>query len=255
MWASATNYNEMKHSVDEARFIGYLANLRRNGDYSIINTSKVTGTITQGWKDLNTTGPLFQDSLWNVICRNPNSWTPVEYLFDYAMTCKASNEPNRNYDLGRAIRNLPSFMREYFLHTKLVEIGIDASIPDPSENAQKHADIFVNYEGRELAIWSFLDTPKSLKMLERKILYRMKSFPEWNIFAPFLVDRDTESILEWHIPSNKYAELLTSEITKPRSLNVIELDHWLGSTSARQNHPFFIISGDQLEKLSDLGRE
>jgi hypothetical protein len=250
MWQNATNHTEFQEAVNEPRFETYLGGLRRNNDYLKIKATAVTGKITEGWKDLNVSGPLFQESLWNVITKNPNSWTPVEYLFDYAIVCKASTKKQKNYDLGRAIRNLPSFMREYFIHSKLIELGIKVDIPGPKENAAGHADLIITYQGQEISMWSFLDTPKSLQMLKTKIQYRTKKFPSLNLLAPFSTTDDTQSIYDWHVPSDLYAETLCNSIKSFEPQKLFEFDNWLAKSDERKRVPFFTINGDELKRFS-----
>ena len=212
MWDTAKNRSIFLKEVNEEKLKAYLQKLRRVNDFDNFSSQRVTGGISQGWQDLNIKGPLFQESLWTVMQMFPTNWTPVEYLLEYCLECKRSEDYSIRYDLGRAVRNLPSFLREYVIHADLISRDLTVRIPSPAENSAGHADIYVIVNGIEIAIWSFQKTAKSIQMLNRKLKLRAAYFAPFNLLAPFDTERDSQTLHDWHLPSISYIDDLVSKI-------------------------------------------
>ena len=237
-WMSATfeesletvrNRAQFMIVADERRFLAYLGSLRRGQDMEQFLAAPVTGRIAEGWRDLNLQGPLFQQSLVDVASRWPGTWTPAEYLLNYAMACKEQFPAERNYDLGRSLRNLPSLLREYLIHDALLKKGLVCTLPTVEENVGGHADIWVHHNGRRIALWSFQATPNGFEKIALKIRYRAKGFPELNLLAPFDTQNDGVRICEWSAPGEAYVSQLASVLLTPRFLSTTELREWLSA--------------------------
>ena len=183
----------------------------------------VTGSISQGWKDLNNSGPLFQKSLENVAAAYPSDWTPTEYALDYYATCMKVNLPPQQVDLGRSLRNLPSFLREYLLLDALKEAGHDVRLPSVEDNAHTHVDLILHLEGREVTVWSYLKTSKAVQMLKTKIQRRGIIRPGLNLLAPIDNKSETVSYYDWYVPSEDYVKRLIQAASAEPSHGVAAL--------------------------------
>lgn len=249
-WANSRVLNELAVVANVDKLIEYVSSLRIQRDYLALSDRNVTGHISEGWRDLNVTGPLFQESLWTVMQVWPLDWTPVEYLMKYAVDCKLKYPSQRNYDLGRAVRNLPSFLREYLIHSLLIEHGVPVSVPSPIENAKGHADLFISAIQGVVGLWSFQATKKGYGMLHRKIQFRAASFSEFNFLCPFRSDIDSENINGWYVPKKKYIESIVEFLGRFELSNSEELKSWM--MGENENQKFLLVSGEEMQKFRKL---
>ena len=225
MLKSARNKDELD-TKQKHQFITCCKSLRNRGDYDSFQNRSVTGAISQGWKDLNNSGPLFQQSLETAATAYPQDWTPAEYALDYYATCMGEGIAPNEVDLGRCLRNLPSFLREYLLLDTLKESGFDVRLPSVEENAQSHVDLILRLGDREVTIWSYLKTPKAVQMLKKKIERRGVIRSGLNLLAPIDNRLETENFHGWYVPTATYLRQLTDAAAeKPRheALNLSEI--------------------------------
>lgn len=215
--------------IDKKRLHTALSGLRRVDDYELVKSSAVTGRITQGWTDLDLPSPIFQDSYNRVRETFPEDWTPGDYLIDFAARCKASYR-RPPYDLGRAIRNLPSFIRETSLLEHCAASGIIASTPSLAENVSGHADLHLTVAGRSIAVWSFLDTNKAWQAVAAKLSSRGSRLTGLHMLAPVDMKTDVEDVNGWLLTKPEYAaDLATSAGTlapldQERTLALLRLE-------------------------------
>jgi hypothetical protein len=244
---TARNRAEFASVANEGRFLNYLGGLRRGQDMEQFLAAPVTGRIAEGWRDLDVKGPLFQQSLVEVATHWPGTWTPAEYLLHYAMACKRQFSWQREYDLGRSLRNLPSLLREYLLHDALLKKGIDCTIPTIEENAEGHADIWIHHNGRRIALWSFQATPNGFEKIALKIRHRAKGFPDLNLLAPFDTQNDGVRICDWSVPGEVYVSRLATVLLTPRFLSTTELREWL-SAGTDGNTTFAVATASAMQQ-------
>jgi hypothetical protein len=220
MLKSARN-KDLLNTRQKHLFVGSCKALRIQGDYEAFKNKPVRGTISQGWKDLNKPGPLFQKSLEKVAEVYPEDWTPAEYSLDYFATCLTEGIRPQDIDLGRSLRNLPSFLREYLLLDAIREAGARVGLPSADDNAQTHVDLTLSLENRDVTIWSYMNTDKAIKMLRTKIKLRGIIKSGFNLFAPIQTRSETTNYYDWHVPSADYVErLLAAAADKPAASNV-----------------------------------
>lgn len=246
-WANSRVYDQLKEVVDVAKLESYIASLRIQRDYPSFASRNISGRISEGWRDLNVSGPLFQEALWSVMQTWPTDWTPVEYLMTYAIDCKKNAPGQSDYDLGRAVRNLPSFLREYFIHSALFERGIAAVIPSPAENAQGHADLYISTDSGQVGLWSFQSTNKGFGMLKRKIQYRASSFSEINFLCPFDSATDSSDYFGWYLPSSGYLESLIQTLKRNEMEDIDGFRSWMAG--GHRNGNFLMISAEEIQKF------
>jgi len=229
-WHESRNRPKLVAVIDEHRLSNYLRSLRKRDDFDAFLAAPVTGAISEGWKDLNIRSLLFQETLLDVASRWPGTWTPAEYLLQYAIDCKLKLPGKPKYDLGRSLRNLPSLLREYLLHDALLRHDVPCSLPTVEENAVGHADLWIHLHAEQIALWSFQATPRGFEMLQRKIKLRARSFESRNLFAPFHIQLDGESVCDWSMPSDDYVTRLVRAIREPLYMSPNEMKAWLGSS-------------------------
>jgi hypothetical protein len=206
--------------VDLTKLTNHLAKLRAISDYSEFRNRRVTGSIAQGWKDLNRHSPYFQDSYNYVVSRFPDSWTPADYLVHFAASCKAGQEYMAPYDLGRAVRNLPSFVREESLLQACRNAGLQTSVPTANENFLDHADLYIETDEGTFTIWSFINTTKARKSVIYKLFNRGHDLTGVHVLAPIDMEQDAIDIHNWKIVDTQYAARLAAELRLEHALNI-----------------------------------
>lgn len=208
-----------------ARFEKRLADLRlpKSSTYQQFCNCPVDGAISQGWKDKNLSGPLFQEALDNVMALW-DDWTPAEYLLEYNRLCIMKGIPIDRRDLGRGLRNLPSFLREYLLADLMSQVGCNVSVPTADLNASHHVDLILHTKsGSDIAIWSYLASGKSLDFLPKKALKRGRIMTGYNLLAP-IWDSDTYSLHQWYVPTPEYVRgLINAAGSSPESYSASKM--------------------------------
>lgn len=206
-WDRVGNFSE------KADFLNRMLDLRKDPAESSKDgfikflSRGMKGDITRGWKDCNKNGIFFQEALESVSKRIPKDWNPADYLLECYLQAKRNGVPLGDMDLGRALRNLPSFMREYLIKDRLQKLyNIECRIPPPQENASSHVDIICDINGRRVYVWSFLNSRKSITRLRDYKLNgnRGSILDGFNLLLPFKNPNDCESVEGWYIPNKEY---------------------------------------------------
>lgn len=245
--SSRTFFESLQNDINVPKLEKYISSLRIHNDYEELKNRKITGAISEGWKDLNVSGPLFQESLWSVMQTYPSNWTPVDYLMEYARNCKLNFPRQQKYDLGRALRNLPSFLREYLIHSLLIERGINVTVPSPLDNAKDHADLYLMTENGRVGIWSFQSTHKGFAMLHRKVRFRATNFTDLNFICPFRTSVDAVKFHDWFIPSDKYIDSIIKFTQEIRLSSARDFESWI--LSAGEGSQYVMVTAAELKKL------
>jgi hypothetical protein len=79
-WESSRVTSELESVIDASKLKNYVSSLRSRNDYHNFAERGVSGQISEGWRDLNVGGPLFQEALWLIMQTWPKDWTPVAKL-------------------------------------------------------------------------------------------------------------------------------------------------------------------------------
>lgn len=231
---------------EKTKFIQHLSNLRKlpSNLNSDILDKKISGELSQGWRDLNRDNIFFQDCLAAVHRVYPEKWTPADYLLQCYISAKKKAVALENMDLGRALRNLPSFMREYLIAGRLSERdGIEVELPSESMNAESHVDLILRTEGKTIFVWSYLSSEKAIYRLTNNKLSgsRGKILPGLNLLAPFDNSKDAVNFKSWWIPSSNYIESVTSSLNK-KAMPFKDVQEWLRNpTKNMQKFSDFIL--------------
>jgi len=201
-------------------FIDHLRSLRQNkSDLKVLlQNSPITGNLSMGWRQLDNQEIFFQDCLADVHAANPGKWNPADYLLQCYLTAKTKGVDIREMDLGRALRNLPSFMREYLIADILAgRDGIEIEIPSEAMNAKSHVDIILRTEGTETYIWSYLTSGYAIGQLTQKKLngVRGEILKGRNLLAPFDNNTDSTDLHAWWVPSEAYVDRLLTSLKGP----------------------------------------
>ena len=225
-----------------------LSGLRRNNDYEVFSSMKVTGRVSQGWLDLDRTSPVFQSSYDNVRALFPSNWTPGDYLVDFAARCKSSiyRPP---YDLGRAIRNLPSFVRETSLLEQCISSGLSVSVPTMAENVSKHADLYLTVSGHKFAVWSFINTEKSWRAVTSKLQSRGDDLEGTHLLAPVDLRHDVEDCDGWLLINDDYAHRLAKSAFNLEPLDSKRTSSLLRLEIDLSHRQFVILDGPTVNQI------
>jgi hypothetical protein len=201
---------------EKRQLIEQLDFLHRDSIDSFLD-KKISGGMSEGWKDLNNLGIFYQECLCKTIEETNGRWTPADYILICYKQAVSKNIPIKEMDFGRALRGLPSFLREYLICEKLNQYhSIKSDVPHYTANADCHVDFFIRYDKKRIAVWSFISTKKSLDyLIELKITgLRGTVLDGLNLLAPFDPHRDNESHLKWYLPSDLYVgRLLLAALT------------------------------------------
>lgn len=216
---------------EKTKFIQHLSKLRKLSTdlNSEILDKRVTGDLSQGWRDLNRDNIFFQDCLASVHRVYPEKWTPADYLLQCYISAKKEGVALEDMDLGRALRNLPSFMREYLIAGKLSDRdGIGVKIPSETMNAKAHVDLILRTEGKTIYVWSYLSSKKAIYRLTNNKLSgsRGKILPGLNLLAPFEKSKDAVNFKSWWIPSSNYIDSLIASLEK-QAMPYEAVQEWL----------------------------
>lgn len=184
-------------------FLKLLKDLRTKSDIGKLIKQKITGRIVMGWDDLDLKCPLIQDVLEETM--KMKNWTPLEYLINFYIASHDMYPESIHYDLGRALRNLPSYLREYYIATQLESKGLKCTVPSADLNASHHVDIII-HEAEDIYVWSYLNTPKSIDYLRKKLEYRGKIHKGLNLLLPIKLNSETVSYFDWLMPTDEYAD-------------------------------------------------
>jgi len=204
---------------EKSQFIQHLRNLRRApSDFkSGILDKDMSGALAQGWRDLNRDNIFFQDCLAAVHRVYSEKWTPADYLLQCYISAKEKGVAPEEMDLGRALRNLPSFMREYLIAGKLSKCdGINVEIPSETMNAEYHVDLILKVEGKTIYVWSYLSSEHAIRRLTNNKLSgdRGKILHGYNLLAPFDKSKDAVNFNSWWMPSSNYIQSLISSLNE-----------------------------------------
>lgn len=204
---------------EKTQFVQHLSNLRRvPSDFkSGIIDKQMSGDLSQGWRDLNRGTIFFQDCLAAVHRAYPGNWTPADYLLECYISAKEKGVALEDMDLGRALRNLPSFMREYLIAGKLsTRDGIVVELPSEVMNAEYHVDLTLKIDGQSIHIWSYLSSENAIRRLTNNKLSggRGKILQGFNLLAPFNNSKDAMNFKSWWTPSSTYIDSLIAALDK-----------------------------------------
>ncbi|MCK9435560.1 MAG: hypothetical protein M0R32_12370 [Candidatus Cloacimonetes bacterium] len=180
---------------------------RKLYNWEVYKNEPVNGWSCQGWENNNWKTASFQKAYNTAVENYPGDWTPTEYLIEFFKDSLSMGQ-ERQHGLGRAMRNLPSFFREYLLHALLEAQGCTVSIPTLEENLKEHADLYVDLSDRRITVWHYLDGPIGRENLEKKLHDRGKISKGLNLLAPMVEGQKTDYYGWWLPPKSWAAELI-----------------------------------------------
>lgn len=225
------NWQLPPHGKEEKNaFIRHLSALRRNRvDFqSHVFEKPMTGALSQGWRDLERDTIFFQECLATLNREYPGKWNPADYLLQCYMVGKENGYNLEDMDLGRALRNLPSFLREYLIAGEANKRSdVSVKIPNEQINAKYHVDLVIKRNGEKFYIWSYLASTRSIRHLTASKIteQRGKVLKGNNLLAPFDKSSDAKSVLGWWIPTQDYIDrLLSSTQNEPISYQELLLN-------------------------------
>ena len=233
--------NDMKQKINSWSKVSYgdmLEARLKNGGYSRDESSDIARYVIKAQKlydkpmNGNSTNGLdlmerevgnFQYvNVFNIISK-AQSWTPMDMVYG---TCYLANkDPNveimarklnlKKEDLiskmcGRALRALPSYLREHDLKDQLKAKFPNATFKqNQALDTILHVDLMMKYKDNDYYFWSFVNTNRSLRNFEDKFLgHRAGYIPDGiHITCPFNLN-NCDEIDGWKL----YDNLVVSEI-------------------------------------------
>ena len=188
-------------------------------------------------------------------------WTPMDYLHELCKHnlsrrswCEAkAKRYNMTFDqltylmVGRALRALPSFIREYQLSNALkVAFPRATFAQDPDMDKRCHCDVKMELDGETYYFWSFISSAKSIyNFVEKFEDKRTGVIMDGNhLLCPF--DRKEESDASykgWAFYSSRYInEVKTAVYHKPR-LNYDDVKDGKTFKTAPFKRPVVVVKG------------
>jgi hypothetical protein len=166
-----------------------------------LTNKPMNGNSTMGLSKMEAeVGTFKYVKVFNAISR-AKDWSPVDMVFG---TCYlAMKDPNVSRKAeqfgmsteeliskmcGRALRALPSYIREHDLKCQLQERIPDAKFVQSEElDTILHADLMMEHNGSNYYFWSFVDTPQSIRNFEDKFMgHRAGHVPDgFHVTCPF----------------------------------------------------------------------
>lgn len=168
-------------------------------------------------------------------------WTPLDIIHD---VCKNNLERRDFYEkkakkycmtfervtwlmCGRALRALPSYVREYQLKNSLQKAFPDGVfIQDAELDMKYHCDIKMELNGSEYYFWSFISSPRSIYQFVDK--FRSNRYGQvvdgTHVLCPFdrLVEKDA-AYKGWSFYSKEYINEVKQAIFKNEHLDYYEV--------------------------------
>ena len=127
-------------------------------------------------------------------------FTPATYVADIVRACMelGMSESNTITEVGRALRALPSFIREmdlaYSVEQALRKLGNDVMAQSDSKTDRKgKCDVLLDVNGHEYRLWSYMDSPRGLQNLCHRLMGKRGELPAGrHLLCPFNDSRDIE---------------------------------------------------------------
>jgi hypothetical protein len=205
--------------------------------------------------------------VFNIISK-VHDWTPMDMVYgtcylamkDPNVALKAqqwrmSEEELISKMCGRALRALPSYLREHDLKQQLEQRMPDAKfIQNEALDTVLHADLLMRYNDEEYYFWSFVNTPRSIENFKDKFFgHRQGDIPDgYHITCPFSLDC-CEEINGWKLYDGLNVRALTMTIDNPAHANYNNIENPSMSSDMYFQTPKLIVKDSDREH--DLEQE
>ena len=144
---------------------------------------KMDGTCSQGLKTQEgrshvSFSKVFHEGI------NSDFFTPATYVADMVKTSMEAglSEADTVTEVGRALRALPSFLREmdlgYSVTGLLWTSGCNTALEsDPEIDSHEKTDALLHVDGHDYRLWSYMVTDRSLENLRQRLMGKRGKLP------------------------------------------------------------------------------
>jgi hypothetical protein len=263
-WSESTYGDVFESRVERGRYkpgpaIDMARNvLRRQGLENMV----MTGNSTNGLDNMEREVGKFQYvKVFNIISRVAD-WTPADMVYG---TCYlAMKDPNVKLKAqqwgmseeeliskmcGRALRALPSYLREHDLKCQLeARLPYAEFIQNEALDTVLHADLMMRYGGEDYYFWSFVNTPRSIANFQDKFFgHRQGHVPDgYHVTCPFSLDY-CEDIQGWKLYDSVAVRSIARMLDNPTHANYDNVEQVSQSTSMYFQTPKLIFKNDDRE--------
>jgi hypothetical protein len=164
----------------------------------------MTGDSTNGLlKTESEVGKFQYVKVFNIISQN-SDWAPIDMVYGTCYLARRDpqvKEKARQWGMsedqlitkmcGRALRALPSYIREHDLRQQLEQRLPGAKFEQSEElDTMLHADLVMERDGQTYYFWSFTNTPQSIENFQDKFLgHRAGEIPGgYHVTCPFSME-------------------------------------------------------------------
>ena len=206
-WSNETYGDMLVKRVASGRYGGApeIDMVMRVLDAQNLNDKNMDGNSTMGLdKTEREVGKFQYVNIFNVISQ-VSDWCPLDMIYGtcfLAMREPMVHEKAQQWGLsdeeliskmcGRALRALPSYLREHDLKLQLEKRIPNAKfVQNQALDTKLHADLLMRKDGKDYYFWSFVDTYKSIHNFKHKFFgYRQGEVPDGHhITCPFSLSR------------------------------------------------------------------
>ena len=202
----------------------------------------MNGKLSEGLKkdEFERMGVTYVSFVNNLEAQN-RFWTPLDIIHD---VCKNNLERRDFYEkkakkygmsfervtwlmCGRALRALPSYIREYQLKNALQSVFPDGIFTQDEElDLKYHCDIKMELNGQEYFFWSFISSPRSIYQFIDK--FRSNRYGQvidgTHVLCPFdRIEERGASYKGWCFYSKEYIEEIKRAIFQKNHLDYYEV--------------------------------
>jgi len=201
--------------------------------------------------------PVTLESVFRKLEDSGRFWTPLDYLYEICKGVlthkdafeKKAKQFNMTFNrvawlyCGRAMRALPSFIREHQLAFLLADTFPKAKLSQSQElDIKYHCDIKIDLEDKTYYAWSFIKSPWAAEKFQKKLGDWKHPIPDGcHLICPF--DRDNQPAVYhgWLFYSEKYMDELKSALYQQNPYDYVHALHVLSKEDRFYTHPSMIL--------------
>lgn len=206
-------------------------------------------------------------SVFNAIAR-ASDWCPMDMVYgtcflamrDPAVKEKADQWHMSEEELitkmcGRALRALPSYLREHDLRQQLSERIPEATfVQNESLDTVLHADIMMERDGETYYFWSFVNTPQSIANFQDKFFGRRQGhIPDGiHVTCPFSMDCCDERE-GWKLHDPLAVNAIVRMLDRQPVADYSQVEELSSKTNLYFQTPKLIAKEDEVERQNEIG--
>ena len=223
-------YSELAACCEDQESLKLLKKVIKHQD---LDNKQMNGWCSEGVKvaEFERMGVKYVD-FFNELEKSGEYWPPLNILHNICKNNlarkdfyeKKAKDKNMSFErvtwlmCGRALRALPSYIREYQLKNELQELFPDATLEQNEElDKNYHCDIKLNLNNNEYYVWSFVSSTRSIVNFAQKFkALRYGKVPNgYHILCPYDVLKNKDSAFYgWMFYSKGYMQDVKKAVEK-----------------------------------------